>query len=196
MKNALFFMLDDYADWEGAYLASMINQQAGWQVKTASLEKEVQSIGGFTTVVDYTLETLPETIDLLILIGGNSWHLNPEKLVTLVADLLEANIPVGAICGAVDFLARNGLLTHYQHTGNALFFWQEFTEYTNASDFKEEQAVSDKLLITANGTATLEFTKLVLEAINFTDENQIKQMIGMHQLGYYKYTEKFGNPYL
>lgn len=34
MKTALFLMLDQYADWEGSYLASQINQNPDWQVVT------------------------------------------------------------------------------------------------------------------------------------------------------------------
>lgn len=69
MKTALFIMLNEYADWEGAYLSSQLNQNKGWQVKTASINSTVTSIGGLTTKVDYQLSDLPNS-DLLILIGG------------------------------------------------------------------------------------------------------------------------------
>lgn len=40
-------MLDEYADWEGAYLSSTLNQAPSWEAKTASIKSEVVSIGGF-----------------------------------------------------------------------------------------------------------------------------------------------------
>lgn len=83
MKTALFLMLDQYADWEASYLASQLNQSTDWQVKTTSTTPLVTSIGGFTTKVDYQLDCLP-TIDLLILIGGNSWNINNSLLYSLV----------------------------------------------------------------------------------------------------------------
>lgn len=81
MKQAIFAMLDEYADWEGAYLSSTLNQASGWEVKTASIKQDVVSIGGFKTTVDYRLEQIPANCELLILIGGNSWQIkNSEQI--------------------------------------------------------------------------------------------------------------------
>lgn len=106
MKQAVFLILDDYADWEGAHLSSMLNQAEEWQVKTASINKEVASIGGFRTIVDITIDEIPENIDLLILIGGNSWAIENEELYYLLEKRLLNGQPVGAICGTVDYLAK------------------------------------------------------------------------------------------
>lgn len=57
---------------------------------------------------------------------------------------------MGAICRAVDYLARNGLLNNYKHTGNALFLWKNYSSYTNSANFFKKQAIRDKNLITAN----------------------------------------------
>lgn len=65
MKNAIFFILDDYADWEFGYLASQLNQSKNWLVKTASTQSLVMSIGGFKTQVDYTIDKFPTSVDLL-----------------------------------------------------------------------------------------------------------------------------------
>ena len=39
MKTAVFLLLNEYADWEGAYLSSQLNQLTDWTVKTASIQK-------------------------------------------------------------------------------------------------------------------------------------------------------------
>lgn len=39
MKQAVFVVLDEYADWEGAYLSSMLNQTDDWEIKTASIRE-------------------------------------------------------------------------------------------------------------------------------------------------------------
>ena len=49
MKTAITFLLEEYADWEGAYITSTLNQKEGWQNKTASIQSEVTSIGGLKT---------------------------------------------------------------------------------------------------------------------------------------------------
>lgn len=195
MKQAIFFLLDEYADWEGAYLASTLNQSADWEVKTASIQPTVTTIGGFTTVTDYLIDAIPQDLDLLILIGGNSWAIEDDRIKPLVASNLARGTVIGAICGAVDYLARNGFLNDYLHTGNTFYFWND-SEYDNVKSFIEEQAVRDRNLITANGTATLEFTELVLKAVNFSSEEEIEKSVTMHKLGYYQFCEKYGNPYL
>jgi len=195
MKQAIFLMLDDYADWEGAHLSSMLNAESDWDVKTASVKKEVVSIGGFKTLVDYQLEQIPINSDLLILIGGNSWSLENNSLRQLIAERLANNKPVGAICGAVDYLAKNGLLTHFKHTGNAQYLWQNFDQYQNKNDFIEKQVVRDQNLVTANGTASLEFTQAVLKMICFKNSAQIDKNIDLYKIGFYQYCAKYGNPF-
>ena len=64
MKTAVTFLLEEYADWEGAYITSTLNQNEGWQNKTASIQSEVTSMGGLKTKIDYLIEQIPEKIDL------------------------------------------------------------------------------------------------------------------------------------
>ena len=194
MKTALFLMLDQYADWEASYLASQLNQSTDWQVKTTSTTPLVTSISGFTTKVDYQLDPLP-TIDLLILIGGNSWNINNSLLYSLVQQHLNASKPVGAICGAVDYLAQNGFLTGYQHTGNSLAMWHNYPNYQNSADFHEQQVISNKNLVTANGTAALAFTAAVLQLIHFQSSEELTRTIDLYRLGFYQYCQKYGNPF-
>ena len=47
MKKALFLLLDEFADWEGAYLSSILNQDDNWSASTISVEENVSSLGGF-----------------------------------------------------------------------------------------------------------------------------------------------------
>lgn len=195
MKQAIFAMLDEYADWEGAYLSSTLNQAPSWEVKTASIKQEVVSIGGFKTTVDYQLEQIPANCELLILIGGNSWQIKNSVLKQLIQDRLTNNKFVGAICGAVDYLAKNGLLTNFKHTGNAQYLWKDFDQYQNKSDFLEEQTVRDHNLVTANGTAPLEFTKQVLKMIKFKNSEQIDKDIYLYEFGFYQYCKEYGNPF-
>ncbi|MCF7523554.1 DJ-1/PfpI family protein [Levilactobacillus brevis] len=121
-------------------------------------------MGGWTTRVDYQISELKPEMTLLVLIGGNAWQHDDLRLTTLIQQCLHRKVIVGAICGAVDYLARNGLLTGYRHTGNTQFLWQSFSQYQNPTDFDPRQVVVDRQLVTANGTAALAFTSAVLKA--------------------------------
>lgn len=78
-KKAIFFILTEYTDWEGAYLASQLNQTPYWEVLPL-LTPTVKTIGGFTITVYYLINDIPNDIDLLVLIGGNSWNLVDSSL--------------------------------------------------------------------------------------------------------------------
>ncbi|HAP8423634.1 TPA: glutamine amidotransferase, partial [Enterococcus faecium] len=104
-------------------------------------------------------------------------------------------VPVAAICGAVDYLAQSGLLQGYKHTGNAQFPWLESENYQNKEDFIEQQAVKDRNLITANGTAPIEFTDLILQAVHFETEEIREKTIRLYKLGFYDYYKKYGDPF-
>lgn len=195
MKRALFLILDKYADWEGAYLSSTLNQREDWTVSTISLDQVVNSIGGFKTSVDYIIASEPESYDLLVMIGGYSWSHDNKKVIPLIKKTFQNNIPIGAICGAVDFLAKNGFLNNHDHTGNSLDYWNDYENYNPTSNFFEKQAVKDKNLVTANGTASIEFTNLILELIEFDTYDNIEKITYMNRFGFYKFSEKYGNPY-
>lgn len=195
MKTALILLLNDYADWEVAYISSTINMSEEWSVKTISTQKEVKSIGGLTTKIDYLLEEIPSQYDLLILIGGNSWTNDDSDIINLVNHTLNNNIILGAICGSVDFMARNGLLNNFKHTGNDLSLWNAFDQYSNKDEFQFKQAVRDKNLVTANGTAPIEFEQLILESIDYAEKNEIEKTIYLHRHGFYDYSKKYGNPF-
>ena len=76
MKTVLFILLDRYADWEAAPLASVINRQPGWRVQTVSpAGSPVRSLGGFTTVPEGAVPAqLPPEGAGVVLIGGLSWR--------------------------------------------------------------------------------------------------------------------------
>lgn len=196
MKKALFLILDKYADWEGAYLASALNQREDWSVHTVSLDPIVSSIGGFKTSVDYIIGLEPANFHLLVMIGGDSWSNDNKKLLHFVKTAFQKDIPIAAICGAVDFLAKNGLLNNHSHTGNLVYLWKDYEQYKPISSFVEKQAVRDKNLVTANGTAPIEFTSLILEMIDFDTPENIEKMMYMNRYGFYNFFNKYGNPFI
>ncbi len=122
MKTILLFILDKFADWEAAYLSSAVNMLGNGEfaVKTVSLTQEaVTSIGGFRTVHDFGLDTVPEDYEALILIGGMSWRTPEARGVSALAEnCAEKGKLLGGICDASAFLGTLGLLNSVPHTSN------------------------------------------------------------------------------
>lgn len=181
MKKALIVLTEAYADWEVSYVAAELAMSHGFEIDTVSLgESTVTSIGQLKTIVDYTIDDIKDTYDALIIIGGNNWsQIENKQLVQLIKTSLDNNIVVGAICAAVDFFARNGLLTGYKHTGNDINQWtteEHYKAYTNALDFMNEDSVVDKNLVTANGSSAVDFAFNVIRALGVLDYKEARNI--------------------
>ena len=134
----------------------------------------VKSIGGFRTMPDYSFETMPDDYAALVLIGGFGWTTPvADSVVPLVRRAISSGKVVGAICNVASFMARCGFLNAVRHTGNSLEqlkLWGG-ANYTNPGGYVHAQAVSDGNIVTANGSATLEFAReLLLLLANDTPE--------------------------
>ena len=163
--------------------------QGRFEIKTVSLSKDaVTSIGGIQTMPDYTVETVPKDYEALLLIGGMRWREEcTQRVIPLVEHCLQNGRVLGGICDAAAFLASVGVLNTVKHTGNSLSAMKEWkgTQYKGAANFQSKQAVYDKNIITANGSATLEFAREVLIALHVTEETLIEDWYVLHKLGYY-----------
>lgn len=200
MKEVLFVILEPYADWEAAHVATAINKPDGGEpiycVKTVSLEKKpVRSIGGFTVLPDYDLASVPEDFAAVLLIGGLSWR-KPEAapIAALVKRAREKRALVGAICGATEFLGMQGFLNEVRHTSNMLDSLKAAAgdRYTGESRYVHEQAVSDGGIVTANGSAHMEFAREVLAALEAMPQEKIDRWYDFYKLGFYGMLAKRG----
>lgn len=189
MKTILYVILEQWADWELAYISSAVNMlgQGKFENKTVSLTKNaVKSIGGVKCLPDYDLQSVPSDYDALILIGGMSWHNeNAMQIKALADDCIGKNKVLGAICDACRFLGSVGALNSAKHTANDLNELKRYAAYNNEKGFIHKQAVSDNNIITANGTAPLEFAREVLKALSVASDEQIKGWYDFHKLGFY-----------
>ena len=189
-KEILTFIFDGYADWESAYICSELNSlETDYIVKTLSIDKEAKiSMGGFHVVPDYSINDYPEKFEMLILIGGDAWMEEKNNDIKPIVDYaVENNIPVAAICGATFFMGENGYLDNRKHSSNTLEFLKlKAPHYKGDSNYIEKQAVSDCNVITANGTATLEFAKEIMLYLNIKPEDKINEWYKFHKLGNYQ----------
>ncbi len=187
-KEILFVVLEQYADWEAAYLSSAINMlgQGDYVVKTVSLTKDcIHSIGGFKLLPDYDINSVPTDYEALILIGGMTWRdENAQQVNSLIADCYKKGKVLGGICDASAFLGTVGVLNDVMHTSNDLKQWAG-SAYTGEKKYIAKQAVRDKNVVTANGTAPMEFAKEILIALNLASEEKITDWYNFHKLGFY-----------
>lgn len=124
MKKILYVVLEQWADWELAYISSAVNMLGGgkFENKTVSLTKNaVTSIGGIKCLPDYDIQSVPSEYDALILIGGMAWHNeNAMQIKPLIDDCIKNGKALGAICDACRFLGAVGALNGAKHTANDL----------------------------------------------------------------------------
>lgn len=186
-NEILYILLPDYASHEEAYLSQAIasdefalKERPKYVNKIVAPAMEpVRSIGGFRTLPDYSFETMPDDYVALVLIGGFGWATPAAAPVEeIVRKAIERGKIVGAVCNAASFMAKCGFLNHVRHTGNGLEqlrLWGG-DNYTNPGGYVQAQAVSDRNIVTANGSAALEFARELLLML----ENDTPERIEMY----------------
>ncbi|MBS1368408.1 MAG: glutamine amidotransferase [Lentisphaeria bacterium] len=203
MKTVLFVLLESCADWEFAPLAAVVNGAPGWRTATAAPRgKPVRSIGGFTILPDGDIPAAPpEDCAGIVLIGGLSWRSETARSVEPLARTAAGRgLPLGAICDATVFLGRSGLLNDVPHTSNMLSDLQTYAgeHYTGAGFYRSEPAVRCGGLVTANGTAPLDFAREMLIALGVLSPCEAAMWYKLFHSGFYRAPEEaawwFGRP--
>lgn len=174
-KEVWLVLTDRWADWEAAYAMARINEAPGFVVRIVAEDLQPKaSIGGLRAQVDSVIEDGMdmENVAMLVLPGGYAWREDAHTLVVrLVQRAVERGVPVAAICGATQFLARNGFLDAVRHTGDEReLFLQEEVGYAGLASFEEAQVVCDGGFITANETAAVEFGYEICKALGIDEE--------------------------
>ena len=191
----LYILLPDFAEHEMVYLAEAV---ASDEYALKELPKyinkivaptldPVKSIGGFRTVPDYSFDTMPDDYAALVLIGGFGWQTPiADKVTPIVAKAIANKKIVGAICNAVSFMARNGFLNDIKHTGNGIDQLKQWGggNYTNSSMYQHRQAETDKNIVTANGSATLEFARELLLLLENDTPERIEMFYQFNKQGF------------
>lgn len=125
-------------------------------------------MGGIRIIPDFSLdEIIPDTTDLIILTGGETWMENlHDPLMDKVKTWLNEGILIAAICGATIALANSGILDNRSHTSNNLEYLKTMCpNYLGEKFYLQEQVVVDHNLITASGIAPIEFAREVIKKL-------------------------------
>lgn len=187
-KTVFVYLPGGYSDWEAGLVLAELNSQRffdkspGLQVRTFALDREpVRTMGGFTILPDLAIGDLKkEEAAMLILPGGESWEQSGENLVLRLADdFLKAAIPVAAICGATEAMARCGMLNTLAHTSNDLEQLKATCpDYSGAAHYRDELAVTAGNLITAGSSASVPFAYHILRKLDVMKPDALEYWYG------------------
>ncbi|WP_147919194.1 DJ-1/PfpI family protein [Ruania zhangjianzhongii] len=187
--TAHILLVDHLADWEPGYLLTELNTgrftQEPWNVvAVAAAHDPVPTMGGMHWLPDLTLDALdPAESDLLILPGGAGWEPGQEvPYVQVASRFLDAGVPVAAICGATEGLARAGLLDNRAHTGAAREALQA-TGYAGEGHYLDQRAVAQDGLITAGPQSPVQFACAALGMLGLMSQERLAAYEGVFGRG-------------
>ncbi len=189
-KTIYLYVLPAMADWEpGQAVAELRSGRFftvadRFQIKTVALTKEpVTTMGGVTIMPDCSIdEVVSDDAALLILPGSDDWQQpQHEAALKLAQRFLSANVRVAAICGAVEAMAKAGMLDRAKHTATSLdYLKMSFPTYHGEAHFQHELACADGHLITAGSTAPVEFAKAILAALQVMSPEALEHWYGFY----------------
>jgi putative intracellular protease/amidase len=186
-KTVYLFVFDGLADWEPGYAIAGIHAHAfqrapgRYVVRTAATDGHaITTAGGVRIQPDAALDAVtPEGSAMLILPGGDKWDEGGNaEAVGLASRFLAAGVPVAAICGATAGLARAGLLDDKAHTSNMREYLAA-TGYAGAAHYVDKAAVTDGNLITAPGTAPIDFARAIFERLDLFTPTVVDAWYGL-----------------
>ena len=193
MKTVYVYVQEALADWEAGYTAAELHSGRFFKssaepltIKTCALSREaIVTMGGIRILPELTVDEIClSEAALLLLPGGDGWlKLQNEMILEKAAAFLSAQIPVAAICAATVALGRVGLLNQRRHTSNDLDFLRMTCgdAYTGAALYEQQPAVADGDLITAAGTAPLEFACRIFEQLDVFSPETLKAWYLLHK---------------
>ncbi len=190
--NVYLYVFDTMADWEIGYLTPELHSGRYFKKGLAPLEviavgmdkRPVTTMGGLNILPRLTVkECVLEDTDALILPGGDTWlEAIHEPILQKASQALENGAVVAAICGATLGLAKMGLLDTRRHTSNNLEYMKmTCPKYNGELYYEMEAAVADGNLVTASGTAPLEFAEQVLEVMDVFEPETLQAWFNLYK---------------
>ena len=179
-RSAHVLLIDQVADWEPGHLLTELNTGRftgeRWKVVgVASTLDPVPTMGGLRWVPEALLAELdPAHSDLLVMPGGVGWQPGQEApYVEAASRFLNAGVPVAAICGATEALARAGLLDGRPHTSAAREALAA-TGYAGADHYIDQRAVAEGGLVTAGPQSPVQFARATLGMLGLMPEEMLE----------------------
>jgi putative intracellular protease/amidase len=187
-KSVHVLVFDGLADWEPALALAML-RDSGIPITTVGFSREIiTTSAGMRIVPDLAWSELEVAkVKLLLLPGGDSWQRGEYPTAafeqTLHA-LIAEKVPVAAICGATVALARAGTFEGRAHTSNDAKWLQAIAaEYKGSDQYRDELVVHADGLITAPGTAPVEFAREIIAELGAMPEDKLGDWFTLFKTG-------------
>ncbi|MFF5206521.1 type 1 glutamine amidotransferase family protein [Streptosporangium sp. NPDC000396] len=167
MNKIYHAVYETMADWETGHTTAHIRngeyhkEPGRYELVTVGLTTDpITTMGGLRVTPDVSIGSI-EDAAMLILPGAALWDEGDDlaPFARKARELLEAGVPVAAICGATAGLAREGVFDTRGHTSAALPYLQMQQGYGGAEHYVEALAVTDGDLITGTPTAPVDFAR-------------------------------------
>ena len=192
MNKILVFIFHGMTDYEITFVTHLLNTSGNKKIVTVAYERNsVKGRSGFEILPSMLVsEVKVEEAEGLIIPGGWYGDLRPE-LMNLIRSFNEQGKVLGGICGAgTVFLAKSGVLKNVQYTTPIMSWTSRHAEVFGKEDpfprenFIYKRVVTDKNIITAQGTAFIDFAIEICHWFNLFEnqeekENFHKEIIGV-----------------
>ena len=189
--NVYLYVFDSMADWEASFAIAGINnprfqQRPGrYRVVTVGATRQpVTTMGGLRVVPEICLpEVDPMRAAMLILSGGDAWESGANReAIELARVFFVESVPMAAICGATQALACAGMLDDFHHTSNSREYLAA-TGYRGGKFYCDTPAITDEGVITASGTAPLEFAREIFRTLDLYSEPALDAWYALFKFG-------------
>jgi len=179
MKKALFFLFDGFAEFE-VNLASLFLKSKGFEIVTVSVDgATVKGEGGFLCKPHTSIDDIiAKEYEILIVPGGEIFHhLENLKLLSIVQELNEQNKWLAGICAGTALLHAADVLKNKKFS-TSLTSEVEHLAHLHKWEYKQSTDVTvDEKIITAVGSAYVEFAAEIIKQLNLFDEGEEKEAL-------------------
>jgi putative intracellular protease/amidase len=190
--KAYLYVLDTLADWEIGFITAELNggryldksKEPVSLIKAGNTTDSITTMGGVSIKPDCSIDSVKfNSGDLLILPGADTWmDESNHKVIDIVAQIINENVIVAAICGATFALANKGLLNNRDHTSNDKDYLKMICPgYSGGDHYRDTPVVVDGNLITASGIAPLEFSYEIFKKTGAMKSNTVEAWYNLYR---------------
>lgn len=168
MRKVLNLIYENMAEHEVTLITYLLTTHANKEIiHIAESRNSVKTLSGATYTPDITIKEALEMddVDGLIITGGKNDN-HPDELTDLIKKMDNQEKILAAICRGPSFLARAGILEGRKYTttySEKLATELGVEDPFNRSNFQKTFVVRDNHIITAKGTAFVDFGMEILD---------------------------------
>ncbi len=182
MRKIVVYIYEGMATFEIALLAQLLGSDPGIElIITADELRLIKDKSGMLIMPHTDLKSVhSEDIDGIIIPGGWLADLD-EHLISIIRDLKEEQKLIAAVCAGSSIMARSGVLKGIRYTTSIVEWQDKHRDFFKIEDpfpresYVECRAIRDGNIITAKGSAFIDFTMEVCDYFDlFEDEDDKK----------------------